>query len=101
MSKRKYVKKSDYWNKFDSDKDNSLDGYIKSQSNNVEPVSAGEPFYLESKANYSRNASRGDNSVSRKNYIHSNDKKNRFSNISGGLLPYTYSTDGVDVRESK
>jgi hypothetical protein len=100
MSKRKYVKKSDYWNKFDSDKDNSLDGYIKSQSNNVEPVSAGEPFYLESKANYSRNASRGDNSVSRKNYIHSNDKKNRFSNISGGLLPYTYSTDGVDVRES-
>lgn len=100
MSKRKYVKKSDYWNKFNSDKDNSLDGYIKSQSNNVEPVSAGEPFYLESKANYSRNASRGDNSVSRKNYIHSNDKKNRFSNISGGLLPYTYSTDGVDVRES-
>ena len=102
MSKRKYVKKSNYWKKFEGNKDKSINDYIDSQNscNDISPMSAGEPFYLESLANYSRTSSKEGDTARRRNSIYSNNKKNRFSNISGGLLPYTYGSDGVDVRES-
>lgn len=102
MSKRKYNKKSDYWNKFQKKEVSSIGDYIKAQEDikGVTPMSAGEPFYSESKANYSRSLNKNEDTVSRKNYIHSNNKKDRFSNISGGLLPYTYGSDGVNIRES-
>lgn len=102
MSKRKYNKKSNYWNKFEKEEPSSIGDYIKAQESieSITPMSAGEPFYSESKANYSRSLSKNDDTVSRKNYIHSNNKKDRFANISGGMLPYTYGADGVSVRES-
>jgi len=102
MSKRKYNKKSNYWNKFEKQEPSSISDYIKAQESldPIAPMSAGEPFYSESKANYSRSPSKNEDTVSRRNYIHSNNKKDRFANISGGLLPYTYGSDGVSVRES-
>lgn len=100
MSKRKYVKKSDYWGKFNTSEPKPLDQLLKAQSEEITPMSAGDPFYLQASANYSRSPSGGDSTTSRRNSIYSNDKKNRFANISGGLLPYTYGSDGVSVRES-
>lgn len=102
MSKRKYNKKSNYWNKFEKGETSSISDYIKAQESieSITPMSAGEPFYSESKANYSRSLSKNEDTVSRKNYIHSNNKKDRFANISGGMLPYTYGADGISVRES-
>lgn len=98
MSKRKYNKRSDYWNKFNK-KEPQENGEILHSPSAV-PISSGDPYYLESKASYSRTSSSGDSTAGRRNYIHKSDKKERFSNISGGLLPYVYSSDGVDVREA-
>ena len=98
MSKRKYNKRSDYWNQFNK-KEPQENGEILHSPSAV-PISSGDPYYLESKASYSRTSSSGDSTAGRRNYIHKSDKKERFSNISGGLLPYVYSSDGVDVREA-
>lgn len=98
MSKRKYVKKSNYWNQFDKEKVEGLNAFIDNPL--ISPSSSGEPYYMESSAAYKRNSSKSDDFGSRRNSIHKSDKKHRFSNISGGMLPYTYSSDGVDVREA-
>lgn len=98
MSKRKYVKKSKYWEKFSQGSSPKIDDYLNTPE--VSPSSAGEPFYMESNASYSRTKSGADDFASRRNSIHKSNKKFRFSNISGGLLPYQYSSDGVDVREA-
>ena len=98
MSKRKYVKRSDYWNKFDKEKSNDLSDLVKPSL--FEPSSSGEPYYQESIAAYSRTKSSADEFSSRRNSIHKSDKKHRFSNISGGMLPYVYSSDGINVRET-
>tara|TARA_R110001592_G_scaffold115220_2_gene315563 strand:- start:1758 stop:3737 length:1980 start_codon:yes stop_codon:yes gene_type:complete len=98
MSKRKYVKSSDYWNKFNKEDSKSIDDFLEIPV--VGPSSAGEPYYVESKASYSRTKSNSEDAVSRRNNAHKSDKKYRFSNISGGMLPYVYSSDGVNVRET-
>lgn len=98
MSKRKYVKKSKYWEKFNQESMAKIDDHLSSPQ--IAPSSVGEPFYTESQASYSRTQSNTDDFASRRNSIHKSDKKFRFSNISGGLLPYQYGSDGVDVREA-
>jgi len=98
MSKRKYVKRSDYWKKFEKDSPPDLNDFIDSPL--VEPSSSGEPYYIESKAAYSRSQSGSDEFASRRNVTHKSDKKHRFSNISGGMLPYVYGADGVNVRDT-
>jgi len=98
MSKRKYVKKSKYWEKFNQESTAKIDDYPEAPL--ITPSSVGEPFYTESQASYSRTKSSSDDFASRRNSIHKSDKKFRFSNISGGLLPYQYGSDGVDVREA-
>ena len=51
---RKYVKKSDYWNKFDSANGAAQDGSSKPiSSEEVKPASAGDAYYTE--ASCSRN----------------------------------------------
>lgn len=97
MSKRKYVKRSDYWKKFDKSED-SLHDILSSPL--VGPSSSGEPYYIESQAAYSRTKSGSEDFASRRNIAHKSDKKHRFSNISGGMLPYVYGTDGVNVRDT-
>jgi hypothetical protein len=98
MSKRKYVKRSDYWKKFDKDSAPNLNDFIESPL--IGPSSSGEPYYIESKAAYSRSQSGSDEFASRRNVTHKSDKKHRFSNISGGMLPYVYGADGVNVRDT-
>ena len=98
MSKRKYVKSSDYWDKFKKEESQDLTNFLEVPI--VGPSSAGEPYYNESKAAYSRTQSGSDEFVSRRNSTHKSDKKFRFSNISGGMLPYVYGADGVNVRDT-
>lgn len=98
MSKRKYVKRSDYWNKFKKDQPEDLRDFLEVPI--VGPSSAGEPYYIESQAAYSRTQSNSEDFVSRRNTAHKSDKKYRFSNISGGMLPYVYGSDGVNVRDT-
>ena len=98
MGKRKYVKKSDYWGKFEKEISASKSNPLSSPV--VPPSSSGEPYYIESNANYSRNKSESDEFSSRRNFAHKSDKKYRFSHISGGMLPYNYGSDGVNVREA-
>jgi len=98
MSKRKYIKRSDYWNKFDKPNPDVLQQSL--HSNASVPISSGEPYYLESTANYNRNAPADGSTGSRRNAIHKKTKDFRFANIESGLLPYTYGSDGVDVRQA-
>lgn len=98
MSKRKYVKRSDYWDKFKKEESQDLTNFLEVPI--VGPSSAGEPYYNESKAAYSRTQSGSEEFVSRRNSTHKSDKKFRFSNISGGMLPYVYGADGVNVRDT-
>jgi hypothetical protein len=98
MSKRKYVKRSNYWDKFNKANSKDISDFIKSQE--VAPSSHGEPYYAESKASYNRSSSKSEEFVSRRNSTHKADKKFRFSHISGGMLPYNYGSDGVNVRDS-
>ena len=101
MSKRKYTKKSEYWDKF---KTKPLDSIVESQSSlsqiGSEPISAGESYYV-SEASCSRRPRGGGATTSRRrNRISVGTKNDKFSNIRGGLLPYEVSAEGVDVRET-
>lgn len=99
MSKRKYTKRSDYWNKFEKDSKASIESIIKNDFST--PFAAGDPYYTESHAAaYTRSGSKADEFATRRNVIHKNNKKFRFSNISGGMLPYVYGNDGVNIRDT-
>ena len=102
MAKRKYVKKSDYWNKFG--KEEVKPSPVVS-NDEFSPDLMGEPFYTSSasykntsKAAYSRKT--GTSSASRINRSAIDNTIDRFSSIRRGLLPYKYSTDGINVREA-
>ena len=99
MSKRKYIKRSDYWNKFDKVKNNNLEDF--NQTFSAAPFSSGEPYYMESQASsYQRTKGGSDDFASRKNFAHKSDKKNRFTNIAASPLPYTYDKSGVSIRDT-
>ena len=51
MSKRKYIKKSDYWNKF-----KRVSAQVSTPQENVEPATMGESYHV-SQASYSRSGS--------------------------------------------
>jgi hypothetical protein len=103
--KRKYNKKSEYWNSF---KKKNFPKQVQisqgSMSVSVPPIAAGEPFYT-SDASYSRGGDSVRNSDNRNNSSRVNRSAlspvlNRFSSIRSGLLPYEYASDGVNVREA-
>jgi hypothetical protein len=98
MAKRKYTKRSDYWEKFTH----------PSQTIGEEPSPEllGEPFYT-SDASYSsvsearrQDASTSGFSGSRTNRSAYVTQKERFSSIRRGLLPYEYGSDGVTCRDA-
>jgi len=112
-NKRKYTKKSPYWNNL---KKNNIS--TPAQEKPFEPVSCGDNYYL-SNASYAPakgpdliKTSNASNVVSDalRNVDCATSKtrgragiKNlafKYKNISEGLLPYNVSIDGVDVRES-
>ena len=101
MAKRKYNKKSDYWNKFGKDEVKA----VMASQEKFSPELAGDPFYTSSasvnvsKASYSRTGGSGGN-ASRVNRAAFKNTIDRFSSIKNGLLPYSYSSDGINVREA-
>jgi hypothetical protein len=99
--KRKYTKRSDYWSQFNKN-DQPIENIIQAMgSQETLPETAGESFYnYDSNASSVRTAAYTDTTGQRRNAIHSKTKANRFTNIRSGLLPYDYSSDGVNVRDA-
>ena len=98
MGKRKYTKKSDYWNKFEKTKPE-----ISQAQKNIEPAAMGEPYHI-SQGSYSRSGSvsnlNSKNTSTRINRSSVTAPLNKFSQIRAGLLPYEISSDGINVREA-
>ena len=98
MSKRKYNKKSAYWEKFK--KPDPVNNETA-----IPPIFAGESYYTEAslhpaivaQANHNPNLS---SSSRRSNKVHKSAKKNQFSNIEAGMLPYQVGENGVDIRNA-
>ena len=102
MKKRKYEKKSPYWDKFNSGEKNiPIEEIINQTVASVEPEFSGESYYVSSASSsgYTRSSTKSSTSR-RRNYIATNTKGARFANIREGLLPYDVSSDGVSVRDS-
>jgi len=101
---RKYNKRSDYWSQFSKgeteNKSLPLDQiYNKQQDNSSEPALVGESYYNESKANYDRNDV-GDTTNVRRNLAYVGPKIYKYGNIREGLLPFEFSVNGYNVRDS-
>lgn len=98
MAKRKYTKKSDYWNKFQK-----TVPQISQAQELVEPATAGESYHI-SQGSYSRSGSvsnlSSSNTSTRINRSSVTAPLNKFSQIRAGLLPYEISSDGINVREA-
>ena len=98
MAKRKYNKKSSYWNKF-----TRVTPQISQAQENVEPATMGESYHV-SRGSYNRSGSIGglssSNTSSRINRSSVTTPTNKYSQIRGGLLPYEISSDGINVREA-
>ena len=98
MAKRKYNKKSDYWNKFKRGS-----AQVSTPQENVEPATMGESYHV-SQASYSRSGSltglSSSNTSRRINRSSVATPLNKFSQIRDGLLPYQISSDGINVREA-
>ena len=101
MSKRKYNKKSPYWDKFNKPLDQMSASLNQQEMKNIEPISAGESFYVASASSegYSRGGS-GTSTSRRRNSASSRSKNYRFANIRQGMLPFQVSADGVNVRDA-
>ena len=108
MAKRKYTKKSDYWDKF-SQKDSAQkplsDLVNTSNSPTWEPQSAGETYYTQSSsAAYSRRMHGVDTgtalSKARQNRVGSYAQYEGYENIRDGMLPYDFTTEGVNIKEA-
>ena len=99
MSKRKYTKKSNYWNKFNK----STPPFFQEAQASVEPATAGESYHT-SLGSYSRSGSvnnlNSNNTSTRINRSSVTTPTNKFSQIRAGLLPYEISSDGINVREA-
>lgn len=90
MAKRKYTKKSSYWEKFNQPPTLSESEFT--------PIMAGSSLFDSvSEAACSRS---GERSKSRSNAAASGKISNKYKNIEEGLLPYNYSGDDVDVSEA-
>jgi hypothetical protein len=98
MAKRKYTKKSNYWNKFQK-----VSNEASATQQDVEPATMGEAYHV-SHGSYNRSGSIGNLSSSststRINRSSVTSPLNKFSQIRGGLLPYEISSDGINVREA-
>ena len=100
MAKRKYTKRSEYWNQFDANEHPSLP-----PKEEMTPELLGEPFYTStasyeyiSKARRQAMTNQGFKG-SRTNRVAYNNPKDRFSSIRVGMLPYEYASDGVTARD--
>jgi hypothetical protein len=101
MAKRKYTKRSEYWNQFDAGDHPSLP-----PNEEITPELLGDPFYTSAaSSDYVSKARRQSVSESgftgtRTNRVAFNNAKDRFSSIRVGMLPYEYASDGVTARDA-
>ena len=98
MPKRKYTKKSEYWNNF-----KRVAPETPKFQEAVEPATAGEAYHV-SQGSYSRSGSVSNLSSSptstRINISSVTAPINKFSQIRAGMLPYEMSSDGANVRDA-
>ena len=98
--KRRYTKRSDYWNKFKEQQEKSFENMAFASSDTYKPELIGESFYnYESKA-YARAGGPANSTTTRRNNIAIAPKLFKYSNIRAGMLPYEYGLDGVNVRDA-
>lgn len=109
MSKRKYTKKSSYWNRFEKKE-------VSKEQSSFEPIMCGDNYYVSEASSktkpqlFESKASCGgpitdalrsaDSSSKSRGRLGSRIKADKFKNISEGILPYNVSVDGIDVRET-
>ena len=98
--KRKYEKRSEYWDQFKKN-DKPIEDVASFQvsASDTTPSTAGQPIYAETSFG-SRRSAYGGASGTRRNTAHVNAKANKYTNIRNGLLPFEYSRDGTNVREA-
>ena len=103
MAKRKYNKKSEYWDKFKDKSVDDLIGETKGQAPSWEPASAGHSYYTQTLKAYERTG--GDKSggvartQTRMNSAAMSPKLWKYANIREGMMPYFYTKMGADVRD--
>lgn len=99
--KRKYTKRSEYWNQF-SKADKPIEEILHQiQPDETLPETAGESYYVqESNASSNRRVANMSSSSCKVNKNYSKPKANRYANIRDGILPYDYGSDGVNVRDA-
>lgn len=115
MSKRKYTKKSDYWDKRKANSEvkastspilsSGIKEELIKESNSLKPAMVGSPFYQGQ--SYSATASTrrvltkdGDESNYRITRRHIKSTPDEYANIRAGMLPYKSSSNGIDVRDA-
>ena len=99
--KRKYTKRSDYWNQFKKEHEQPIENVMMAAEGGAyEPQLIGESFYnYEAKA-YSRTSTGGPSTSGRRNNIAIAPMMYKYANIRAGMLPYQYALDGVNVRDA-
>ena len=100
--KRKYTKKSEYWNKFQQKQsiEETLAANPLLQNSTYSPSLEGSAYFEDtSKASYNRAGSSAP-SRTRVNRIHRVVQRDKFSNIREGLLPFDYAVSGINVRDT-
>jgi len=99
--KRKYTKRSDYWEKRKNQgQDKSLEALASANQPEVfEPKMLGDNLY-ETTASRSLRPNNAQRSKSRKNSTATTLATDRFKNIDDGLLPFAYSEDSVSAGDA-
>lgn len=102
MAKRKYTKKSAYWQQFEPN--NNLEELAKDvrEDEVPEPILAGEAYYTQTANAYNRageNSSGVSRTTTRLNAAAFQPKLWKYANIREGMLPYYYTKLGADVRD--
>ena len=104
MAKRKYTKRSDYWNQFDPHKKDLNEIFTEDGHRLHEIVaSAGEAYYDAVSTAYNRHTTKGNTgpgTQTRWNRASAARRPNKFANISEGLLPWAATGSYIDVQDT-
>lgn len=102
MGKRKYNKKSSYWEQFQNDNLEDLVKGVPGEEPPWNPILAGDSYYTQTANAYERSGG-GSTAVSRTNNRLNaaaiTPKLWKYANIREGMLPYYYTKMGADVRD--
>ena len=100
MSKRKYVKRSKYWDQFKGEEPIER-ALLINNDQEWSPQSSGENYYVATSDGARYSSSSGDPlTESRERYIAKSGKPDKFINIKHGLLPFEHSKEGISVRNA-